>query len=104
MFTPPAKSLLTKESAKSLPDTPEVSKKADELLSLIQRIIDIQETVTLIIEDPFGNSAISSSKVVEEELTTEEAENLKCGMYVLDLDEDQDTLSIRESTSKGTSK
>jgi zinc finger protein len=61
----------------------------------LARIQELQETlaamregkaqpVTVIIEDPFGNSAILGDGVVKEALSPDEADQLKVGMVVLD--------------------
>ncbi|MFO1533790.1 MAG: ZPR1 zinc finger domain-containing protein [Thermoplasmatota archaeon] len=60
-----------------------------------QRIIDLQETlgqmrdgtappVTVILEDPFGNSAILAEGAEHEPLTEEEADRLKVGTFIFD--------------------
>jgi zinc finger protein len=60
----------------------------------IQKLIDIlqaarngaADSMTLIIEDPFGNSAIISKETKVEKLSMEEAEKLKTGGFVFDSD------------------
>jgi zinc finger protein len=62
---------------------------------MVQRIMGLQETlglmregnappVTLILEDPFGNSRILAEGAVVEAIPPEEAANLKVGMLVFD--------------------
>lgn len=46
--------------------------------------IDGNGSLTVVIEDPFGNSAIISDKVVSVELSPVEAEQLKTGMIIFD--------------------
>lgn len=71
-------------------------RRAHEMLERIARIRGGQEPITLIIEDPFGNSAIIHPDAEKEMLSQEEAGKLKTGMTVLDLqdlvdsDEDDD--------------
>lgn len=61
----------------------------------VARIHDLQETlgamrdgraapVTVILEDPFGNSRILAGAAVKEVLSAEEAQHLKVGMTLLD--------------------
>ena len=47
---------------------------------------DKTATVTLVIEDPFGNSAILGEGAEHEAIPAEEAERLKVGMLVYDPD------------------
>ncbi len=45
-----------------------------------------KQKLTIIIEDPLGNSAIISDKAVSKTLTTEESKDLKTGMIIFDVD------------------
>ena len=45
-----------------------------------------KQKLTVIIEDPLGNSAIISDKAVSKTLTQEESKNLKTGMIIFDVD------------------
>jgi zinc finger protein len=45
-----------------------------------------KQKLTVIIEDPLGNSAIISDKAVSKTLTTEESKDLKTGMIIFDVD------------------
>ncbi len=65
---------------------PERTAKGEEILSKIERALRGEFSLTVILEDPFGNSAIISDHVIATPLTTEEACNLKTGMIVLDLE------------------
>lgn len=58
--------------------------RALELLDTIEQIIAGETEVTVIIEDPMGNSAIISDNAVFRELTKEEASCLKSGMIVFE--------------------
>jgi zinc finger protein len=58
--------------------------RAQELLLRIEKIKAGEFEITVIIEDPMGNSAIISEKATHRELTTEEAANLKTGMIVFE--------------------
>lgn len=64
----------------------EVEKKAraEELLSIIEKIKNGEYEITVIIEDPLGNSAIIAENAMSRELTDEEAEGLKTGMIVFE--------------------
>lgn len=63
------------------------TEKAVELLGMIEKIKAGEFEVTVIIEDPMGNSAIISDNAVSRELTKEEASCLKTGMIVFEPDE-----------------
>jgi len=60
------------------------TKRAQELLSKIEKIKAGEMEITVIIEDPMGNSAIIAEKAVHRELTEEEASCLKTGTIVFD--------------------
>lgn len=59
--------------------------RAHELLHIIDEILSGRYEVTLIVEDPFGNSAIIGEGVEREMLSVEEASKLKTGMTVIDV-------------------
>jgi len=61
--------------------------RARELLEKIEKIKKGEERVTVIIDDPQGNSAIISQKAKKEELTPEEASKLKRGMITIEVGE-----------------
>ncbi len=56
-----------------------------EVQHALQEAMDGQRSLTVMIEDPFGNSAIISDKTASCILTCEEAEHLKTGMVVFDV-------------------
>jgi zinc finger protein len=58
--------------------------RAKELLSNIEKIKAGEFGITVIIEDPLGNSAIISEKATHRELTHEEANCLKTGMIIFE--------------------
>jgi zinc finger protein len=58
--------------------------RARELLSKIEKIKAGEFGITVIIEDPLGNSAIISEKATHRELTQEEANCLKTGMIIFE--------------------
>jgi zinc finger protein len=60
------------------------TQRAKELLSNIEKIKAGEFGITIIIEDPLGNSAIISEKAKHRELTSQEAANLKTGMIVFE--------------------
>lgn len=60
---------------------------AAELLERIGRARSGRERFTVIVEDPFGNSAIVHPDAVRVALSPEEAKGLKTGMTVLDLED-----------------
>ena len=54
-------------------------KNGKELIDKINKLIEGQETVCIILEDPLGYSAIASDKAIRESLTKEELKDLKYG-------------------------
>lgn len=62
----------------------EKTKRAEELLCTIEKIKAGEFGITVIIEDPMGNSAIITENATSRELTQEEASNLKTGMIVFE--------------------
>ncbi len=59
-------------------------KRIDEVLNTIGSAKSGDAQLTVIIEDPFGNSAILSKRATSRSLTNEETAKLKTGMIVLD--------------------
>lgn len=55
-----------------------------KLQEMIQQAIDGKQKLTIIVEDPMGNSAIISEKAICCKLTPQEARDLKTGMIVFD--------------------
>lgn len=62
----------------------EKTERAQELLSIIEKIKAGEYEVTVVIEDPLGNSAIIAENATSRELTDDEAEHLKTGMVVFE--------------------
>lgn len=60
---------------------------AEAMLLRIARVRDGQESITLVLEDPLGNSAIVHPDATKETLTPSEASKLKTGMTFIDLDD-----------------
>ncbi|NPE30433.1 ZPR1 zinc finger domain-containing protein [Methanococcoides sp. SA1] len=60
-----------------------------ELQDQLNKAIDGAFPLTVIIEDPLGNSAIISDKVISRILSAEEAGDLHSGMVVFDVDSSQ---------------
>ncbi|MFZ3383713.1 MAG: ZPR1 zinc finger domain-containing protein [Candidatus Methanoperedens sp.] len=58
--------------------------RAQELQSIIEKVKAGEFEITVIIEDPMGNSAIIAEKATHRELTQEEAAGLKTGMIVFE--------------------
>jgi len=65
-------------------ETPETIQKAHELLESVEHVKMGEMEITLIIEDPLGNSAIVSEKVCKELLSSKEVDKLKTGVIVLE--------------------
>ncbi|HOT07040.1 MAG: ZPR1 zinc-finger domain protein [Methanosaeta sp. PtaB.Bin039] len=63
----------------------EKTARGEDILERIGSTLDGRGCMTLILEDPFGNSAIISSRAEAVRLTEEEVGRLKCGMVVLDV-------------------
>jgi zinc finger protein len=65
-------------------EPPETIQRAEDLLASMELIRNGKMEITLIIEDPLGNSAIVSEKACKEPLSSEEVEKLKTGIIVLE--------------------
>lgn len=63
--------------------------RSQELLCMLNEVIEGKRTITVIIEDPLGNSAIISKKAVATKLSKEEAEKLNTGMIVFDVNKSE---------------
>jgi zinc finger protein len=66
-------------------EDPDRTKKGEEILETMKLVRQGRFKITLVIEDPMGNSAIASEKAVCSKLTEEEIATLNTGMVVLDL-------------------
>ncbi len=66
-------------------DNEEAVKRCDEILKRIDDTINGKDELTLILEDPFGNSLILSNNAFRERMKEEEARALKTGMTIMDL-------------------
>ena len=63
--------------------------RSQELMHMLEEVIEGRTKITVIIEDPLGNSAIISKKAVATILSDEEAEALNTGMIVFDVDKSE---------------
>ena len=63
--------------------------RSQELLCMLEEVIEGKRKITVIIEDPLGNSAIISKKATATRLSKEEAEELNTGMIVFDVDKSE---------------
>jgi ZPR1-related zinc finger protein len=63
--------------------------RSQELMHMLEEVIEGRTKITVIIEDPLGNSAIISKKAVATKLSDEEAEELNTGMIVFDVDKSE---------------
>lgn len=61
--------------------------RAERLLAKADRLREVEETWTIVMEDPLGNSAILSEKVERIELTEDEVEELGVPYPIVDLDD-----------------
>jgi len=66
--------------------------RAHEILGSLQQVRQGELRITIIIEDPLGNSAIISDNARSEVMIPEEAEGLKTGLIVLEKDDLPDHL------------
>jgi zinc finger protein len=66
-------------------EDPDRTKRGEEIIETIELVRLGKSRITLVLEDPLGNSAIASEKAVYTTLTEEEIASLKTGMVVLDL-------------------
>ncbi|OPY50346.1 MAG: ZPR1 zinc-finger domain protein [Methanosaeta sp. PtaU1.Bin060] len=62
----------------------ERTSRGEDILEKIRKTLCGQFSLTIMIEDPLGNSAIASDKAVRSSLTDEEIADLKTGMIILD--------------------
>ncbi len=60
-------------------------KRCNAILSKLRAARDGDENLTLILEDPFGNSMIVSDKAFMERMSREEASKLKTGLTIIDI-------------------
>jgi zinc finger protein len=67
----------------------EKSSRSEELLCMLEDVIDGKRKITVIIEDPLGNSAIISKKAKATKLSEEEAQKLNTGMIVFDVNKSE---------------
>ncbi len=67
----------------------EKSSRSEELLCMLEEVIQGKRKITVIVEDPLGNSAIISKKAKATKLSKEEAEKLNTGMIVFDVDKSE---------------
>jgi len=74
------------EMAKRWTKNKRKQKRCDKILSTIEEVKNGKEKITIIIEDPLGNSAIIHSqkdKVIMEKLSQEEIKKLKTGLLII---------------------
>lgn len=67
----------------------EKSSRSEELLCMLEDVIEGKRKITVIVEDPLGNSAIISKKVKTTRLSEKEAEKLNTGMVVFDVNKSE---------------
>jgi zinc finger protein len=65
-------------------DEKEKTRRAKELIAILEKIKAGDYEITVIIEDPLGNSAIIAKNATVRELTDEEAARLRTGMVVFE--------------------
>jgi zinc finger protein len=78
-------------------DDEERYKRGLEVQKSLEDVMEGQRPITVIIEDPFGNSAIISDKVKSCVLDAEEAGSLKTGMIVFDTNSSEMELDASDS-------
>ncbi|MEM0202665.1 MAG: ZPR1 zinc finger domain-containing protein [Archaeoglobaceae archaeon] len=60
-------------------------RRCESILKRIEDTLEGKDELTLILEDPFGNSLILSDESFREVMSREEAKNLKTGLSVIEL-------------------
>ncbi|MGP8322323.1 MAG: ZPR1 zinc finger domain-containing protein [Methanosarcinaceae archaeon] len=68
-----------------------------EILKKLDNTKSGKQKLTIIIEDPLGNSAIISSKAVSKTLTQDESKDLKTGMIVFDINSSEISVDTPDS-------
>ena len=71
--------------------------RSQELLCMLDEVIAGKKKIIIIIEDPFGNSAIISKKAITTKLSKEDAEKLNNGMIVFDIEKSEFTHKALEN-------
>ncbi|MDD3041852.1 MAG: ZPR1 zinc finger domain-containing protein [Methanosarcinaceae archaeon] len=71
--------------------------RSQELMSILEEVMEGKRKITLVIEDPLGNSAIISKKAKAIKLTQEEAEQLNTGMIIFDVDKSELEMDVSEN-------
>ncbi len=66
-------------------DDEEKVRRCEWILERIRKTIEGEDELTLVLEDPFGNSLILSDEAFRERMSEEEASGLKTGMTVIEL-------------------
>ncbi len=66
-------------------DDEEKVKRCEWILEKIRKTLEGEDELTLILEDPYGNSLILSDEAFREKMSEEEAKKLKTGMTVFDI-------------------
>jgi len=67
------------------------NKRAKELLNDISEIREGKKEITVVVEDPFGNSAIISERASSRILSREEASKLKTGYLLFEVEDDPES-------------
>lgn len=78
-------------------DEEEKFARSQELLGMLEEVLEGKRKITVIVEDPLGNSAIISKKARETKLSAEEAEKLNTGMIVFDVDKSELEMDISDN-------
>ncbi len=78
-------------------DDSEKVERCEYILSKLRAAREGKETLTLIIEDPFGNSTVISDKAFMEKMSEEEASKLKTGLTIIDIAGDEILNELYES-------
>lgn len=71
--------------------------RSQELMQMLEEVFEGKRKITVIIEDPLGNSAIISKKAIATSLSNEEAERLNTGMVVFDIDKSELVHDVSEN-------
>ena len=81
-------------------DDEEKVRICEEILAKLKAVREGEDSVTLIVEDPFGNSTIISDVVFMEKLSQEEASKLKTGLTIVDIVGEEELMNLKENVEE----
>ena len=78
------------KTALKLFENDESKEKASKILEMLQEVREGARKVTVVIEDPFGQSFVGHPRAVNEKLSEDEIRSLKTGFLVFESEKDDD--------------